>query len=974
MVERIRRMIRGPVFMHKSRERLRGMINTILLFSIGATFLYGLAVYFIAPNFSLSHRIVGLILLYLSLTWLINRRGHLATASLSLTIGLWLLFTLIFFLTGGIDNPGISAYLLVVVVAGLLLGGRASVVAAVGSFLTMTILYWLEITGKLPAQMVPIPPVLGSYLAVTTFLVVIAVLLYLTTQSINLAFRQAYENAAALQTANFKLQQEIEERNQVAAALRESEARNRILVENAPDAILVYDAATNHYVDANQSAIELLGLSHAQLLTIGPLQFSPDQQPDGRPSATITQAYITQTLNGETPVFEWWLYDHQGILIPCEVRLVRLPAAQQRLIRCSVVDIRERKRAEEQQRTEQERLQQIIEAIPVAVIISTRDAHRKILWSNQTGARYAGASIETLIGQSTFDYYVEERAVLDITRLTQEEQALYNYEIRLRNAQGIESWNRVSIVPFTYQGQPAHLSILINTQKLKEVEEALRESEERFRIFVETSFSGIVISSNGIIMDVNESFARMFGYSRAEMIGLTPVETQTSESAQRVLAHIAARKEGPIEAVGLRKDGTTFPVEIVAKNTIYEGKPARLGAVNDLTEKKRSEEMLRQTQKMESLGLLAGGIAHDFNNLLVAILGQTSVALAKMEQGEGARPHIEKVKKAAERAASLTHQLLAYSGGGQFNIQPIQLNQLIQDNIHFFEVALPSHVRLETHLNETLPLIEADAGQMQQVLMNLVINGAEAINGKQGIVRLTTYTMQLDGSEIEYWQRTSSPLTPGPYVGLQVQDDGSGMSAELLNRIFDPFFSTKATGRGLGLAAVLGIIRGHQGGVVVTSQPGHGTCYRLIFPALPVVPTLPEQPSPAFSTKQHAETILVIDDEEWVREAVQDILTIEGFHVYAAADGQAGLNLFRHHQNSIHLVLLDLAMPGLSGQQTYQALRALDPQVKIVLSSGYDESDVAAMLARDPLTRFLQKPYDLAQLTQHLSFLLQLRE
>lgn len=972
MVERLRRMVSGPVFILESRERLHGMINTILLFAMGATFFYGLVIYFIAPTFSLSHRVVSFILLYLALTWFINRRGHLTAASLSLTIGLWLLFTTIFFLTGGLDNPGINGYLLVVVVAGLLLGGRASLVAAVGSFLTMTILYWLEMADKLPDQVVPISYALGNYLAATIFLVVIAVLLYLTTQNIALAFRQADDNAAALQTANLKLQQEIEERTLVAAALRESEARNRILVENAPDAILVYDAITNHYVDANRSAIELLGLSHAELLTIGPLQFSPVQQPDGRPSAAITQAYITQTLNGETPVFEWWLYNKQGTLIPCEIRLVRLPAAQQRLIRCSLVDIRERKRAEAQQRTEQERLQQIIEAIPVAVIISTRDRHRKILWSNQMGARYAGASIETLIGQSTFDYYVEDRAIQEITKLTQEEQALYNYEIRLRNAQGIESWNRVSIVPFTYQGQPAHLTILINTQKLKEVEEALRESEERFRVFVETSFSGIVISSEGIIMDVNEPFARMFGYSREEMIGLTPIETQTPESAQRVLAHIAAKKEGPIEAVGVRKDGSTFPVEIVAKNTIYKGKPARLGAVNDLTEKKRSEEMLRQTQKMESLGLLAGGIAHDFNNLLVAILGQTSVALAKMGQEEGARPHVEKVKKAAERAASLTHQLLAYSGGGQFNIQPTQLNQLIQDNIHFFEVALPPHVRLETHLNETLPLIDADAGQMQQVLMNLVINGAEAIDGKQGTVHLTTYTTQLDGSEIEYWQRTSLPLIPGLYVCLQVQDDGSGMSAELLNRIFDPFVSTKATGRGLGLSAVLGIIRGHRGGVVVQSQPGHGTCYRLVFPALPVAPEAPQPPTVTSPAKRRTETVLVIDDEEWVREAVQDILTMEGCHVYAAADGQAGLTLFQHHRNNIHLILLDLSMPGLNGKQTYQALRALDPHVKIVLSSGYDESDVATMLADDPLTRFLHKPYDLTQLTQHLYSLLQL--
>jgi CheY-like chemotaxis protein len=225
----------------------------------------------------------------------------------------------------------------------------------------------------------------------------------------------------------------------------------------------------------------------------------------------------------------------------------------------------------------------------------------------------------------------------------------------------------------------------------------------------------------------------------------------------------------------------------------------------------------------------------------------------------------------------------------------------------------------------------------------------------------------VDGSEAQYWQRTGLPLVPGLYVGLQVKDNGMGMSAELLDRIFDPFFSTKATGRGLGLAAVLGIIRGHQGGVAVESHPGQGTCYHLIFPALKVHEFLPElMPTPPPAITQPTRTVLVIDDEDWVREAVQDILTTEGFYVYAAANGQSGLDLFRQNQTRIHLVFLDLSMPGLTGVETYQALRSCDPHIKIILTSGYDERDVAAAFVDDPHTRFLQKPYDLTKLIQHL--------
>ena len=239
---------------------------------------------------------------------------------------------------------------------------------------------------------------------------------------------------------------------------------------------------------------------------------------------------------------------------------------------------------------------------------------------------------------------------------------------------------------------------------------------------------------------------------------------------------------------------------------------------------------MKQAQKLESLGLLAGGIAHDFNNLLVAMLGQNSLALVKLEERHPAREHVIKAVTAAEQAANLTKQMLAYSGRGSFTIIPLNVNALIQQNINLFEVSLPKNTRLKLNLAETLPLIEADHAQIQQIIMNLIINAGHAIGSKPGQIIITTQVQNLTTERREFWAITGDPLVPGQYVSIQIEDDGIGMSQETIEHIFDPFFTTKEHGSGLGLAAVVGIIRGHKGGIHVYSEPGHGTVFHLLFP------------------------------------------------------------------------------------------------------------------------------------------------
>lgn len=386
--------------------------------------------------------------------------------------------------------------------------------------------------------------------------------------------------------------------------------------------------------------------------------------------------------------------------------------------------------------------------------------------------------------------------------------------------------------------------------------------------------------------------------------------------------------------------------------------------VRDVSEKRQAEEILRRTQKLESLGIMAGGVAHDFNNLLVAMLGQSSLALAKLPPEHPAYGHIQKTTKAAEKASELTRQLLAYTGHGQLTIAPLDLNNLIIENYHLLEVSIPKNVQFQLNLADFLPSIDADAGQIQQIVMNLILNAAEAIENEQGFVTVSTCLYDLGANEEKtYWQNMNETMPPGNYVMLEVKDTGCGMEESILSRIFDPFFTTKFTGRGLGLAAVMGIVKSHKGGLHVSSEPNKGTTFRLLFPTSRK--NLPDL-SPQMGAKMDIQPgmILVIDDEEPVRDAVSDILEMEGFQVLTAHNGMTGVAIYQQKQAEISLIILDLSMPGMNGVETFQALQAVDPQVRVLLSSGYSETEIATRFQGQGFVGFIHKPYSMAALAE----------
>ncbi len=505
--------------------------------------------------------------------------------------------------------------------------------------------------------------------------------------------------------------------------------------------------------------------------------------------------------------------------------------------------------------------------------------------------------------------------------------------------------------------------ILASALVRKWAEEALRESKESYQMLVEQSLQGLVVYQDNRIVFANSAVSHITGYQLEELLALSAEETANLlawQNQEMVLQRARDRLAGKVvpsqyEVGMVHKNGTVVWLEIASSRIEYRGQPAIQVVLIDITGRKRAEEALRQSQKLESLGILAGGIAHDFNNLLVVMLGQNSLALVLLPEDSLARPHIQKAVSAAERAADLTQQLLAYSGQGQFLVAPIDLNALIQENLHLLDVALPKEVELRMQLTQPLPVVQADKGQMQQVVMNLIINAVEAMEGQPGVVIVTTGVEAITPEQVELWQYKDQSQPSGRYVYLQVTDNGCGMDAETRSRIFDPFFTTKFTGRGLGLAAVLGIVRGHKGGLQMESEPGKGTTFRLFFPAAEVkaITGLPQ----AAAALAETGLVLIIDDDAPVREAVADILALVGWQAIQAESAEAGIALYRENWTDTALVLLDLSMPGMGGVEVSSALHQINPDVSLVLCSGYGHLEAMRRFAHMPVQAFLQKPF-----------------
>jgi len=435
---------------------------------------------------------------------------------------------------------------------------------------------------------------------------------------------------------------------------------------------------------------------------------------------------------------------------------------------------------------------------------------------------------------------------------------------------------------------------------------------------------------------------------------------KASEERFRTLS--AAALTEPCEVTALRTDGSTFLAEIRGTTLSHQGRPTRVATLRDITERKRMEaeqralgERIQQAQKLESLGVLAGGVAHDFNNILTIIMN--GVELAKNDAGLGPRAvaQLDAVSLAAGRAAELCRQMLAYAGKARLSREPVELRALVEGTWSMMEAAVSKKATLERDLAPELATLVGDSTQIRQIVMNLVLNASEAIGGPRGTVRVSTGAGTYDASAFAR-SVAGGALKAGRYVWLEVRDDGVGMDASTLGQMFDPFFTTKFVGRGLGMASVLGMVRGHGGAIDVESSPGRGTRVRVFFPACPgqAAPS-----APALTPQVRGQgVVLVVDDEKNVLLSIDLLLRGFGFEVIVARDGLEAVDAFRARSAEIDVVLLDLTMPRMNGLETLEQLRRIAPAVRVILTSGYGEGPFGGEPRRcEGPDAVLPKPY-----------------
>ncbi len=533
--------------------------------------------------------------------------------------------------------------------------------------------------------------------------------------------------------------------------------------------------------------------------------------------------------------------------------------------------------------------------------------------------------------------------------------------------------------------QVHQIELEIQNEELRRVMEELEQSRNQFSLlFHQAPIGYLVLNDVGLIHEVNETFCRMVSGKRERLIGSPFSECMEGDDRGVFLARYRAFFSNPagksLEALILRAEGPAFyaHMEGAIINTSLgrqhaNSMPLLFLAVTDITERKWAEEkrlqlerQMQQTQKLESLGVLAGGIAHDFNNLLTVILGNASLALDELPPITPARDSLISIEETSLRAAELCRQMLAYSGKGQCVIENIRPGDLIGEMVSLLKASISKKAIFNLNLKDSLPPLRGDPSQIRQVIMNLVINASEALGEHSGAITISTGVMECSR---EYLSEAflDESLAEGSYVWLEVSDTGCGMDQEIQRRIFEPFFTTKFTGRGLGLSAVLGIVRGHKGALKVYSEPGRGTSFKVLFPAVLEERVLAGRSQGMKSGGwKGAGTILLVDDEESVRIMGTRMLERIGFGVLTAVDGREALDIYRERHDEIALVLLDLTMPDLDGEEAFRELRRIDPRVCVVMSSGYTESEIAPRFAGKRLSGFLQKPYTLDALTQCL--------
>ncbi|MHB9026694.1 MAG: PAS domain-containing hybrid sensor histidine kinase/response regulator [Armatimonadota bacterium] len=750
------------------------------------------------------------------------------------------------------------------------------------------------------------------------------------------------------------------------------------LFNNMPSGVAVYEARDGGddfvFKDFNRSAERIEQIRKEDLVGKSLREIFPGVETFGL-LAVLKRVWET----GEPQHFPIGLYQDERIAGWRDNYIYKLSSGEVVTI---YDDVTERKRAELALTASEEQYRRIVETAQEGIWLY--DTDWRITFVTRQMADLLGYTIDEILQHSADEYLdPEDREKAKRAFGRRLKGVREKLELRYRRKDGSLVWLQVSSTPILdEQGNVIQvLGMFSDITERKQMEESLHQTQ----FSVDMAADPILwVGPLGNFFYVNDAAVDSLGYTREELLAMSVADIDPDFPAEvwpDHWEHVKQIGSMTFESRHRKKDGTVYPVEIRTNYWRFGDKEYIFAFVHSLASRKRAEEdrrkleaQIQHAQKLESLGVLAGGIAHDFNNLLVGILGNVDLAMMELSPLSSARARLDGIKQAGIRASELTKQMLAYSGKGQFSIEALDLNELIEEMGHLLHVSISKKAVLTYHFAANLPAVLGDATQIRQVVMNLITNASEAIAERSGAITVCTGVLYADRNYLTEVY-LDEDLPEGYYTYLEVSDTGCGMDEATKAKIFDPFFTTKFTGRGLGLAAVMGIVRGHHGAIKIYSEPGKGTTFKVLFPCSDQSLIIRPMNQPALPLDwEEDRVVLLVDDEETVRNVVKMMLESCGFAVITANDGKDGVETFCAHADRVALVLLDMTMPHMNGEEAFREMRKVRPELPVILTSGYNEQDATNSFQGKGLAGFLQKPFQLDLLLEKIRVALKCEE